>query len=246
LCLAIDEVITETAITPYDWVIVPGGEGVHAACEDPRILEWLRQQDKNTSRICSVCTGAFLLAHAGLLDGRSVTTHWEYAARLRKERPKVLMDADQIYCESGKYWTSAGVSAGIDLALALIEREHSSELAQRVARLLVVYLRRSGGQMQYSEPLKVQGRATAPFLALLEQLEKNLAHHWTVAEMAEVSNMSRRTFQRKFVEHFEVAPMELLSRLRAERLSTLPSDSIRAKDLRRWVGGRVPPAKLRG
>ncbi|WP_306437090.1 GlxA family transcriptional regulator [Bordetella genomosp. 9] len=218
-------------------LIVPGGDGVHRAAQDPAILQWLRACDLSTARTCSVCTGAFLLASAGFLDGRPVTTHWRNADRLRQAFPHLDVVDERIFCESGKYWTTAGVTAGIDLALTLIEHDCGIALAQRVARRLVVYLRRSGDQRQYSQTLRVQDRASAPFRDLIGSMEKSLAAPWTVDDMADRCNMSRRTFQRRFKQHFGVPPQELLKTLRQENAKLLlASGKLSRKDLARQVG----------
>lgn len=208
------------AVKPHT-VIVPGGDGIHRASADPGTLHWIRQQDAQTQRTCSVCTGAFLLASAGLLDGRRVTTHWRSAAQLQQRFPALTVTDELIFCRSDKYWTTAGVTAGIDLALTLIEEDCGVHIAQKVARRLVVYLRRGGDQRQYSQTLRAQDRAGEPFTGLLQQLEARLAHPWTVDEMADLCHMSRRTFQRKFKQAFGVPPLGVLKNLRTERYEAL-------------------------
>ena len=137
--------------------------------------------------------------------------------------PALRVQDDRIFIESGKYWTSAGVTAGIDLALALIERDHGATLSQQVARRLVVFMRRDGDQRQYSQSLRLQDRVAAPFRDLVEKIEARLSARWSVDDMADACHMSRRTFQRKFAAHFGVAPTEVLRRLREERASALQS-----------------------
>lgn len=218
-------------------LIVPGGEGVHAAAANLELLECIREHDRNTQRTCSVCTGAFLLADAGLLDGQRVTTHWRSAERLRQGFPKLSVVDEQIFCESGKYWTSAGVTAGIDLALALVERDCGMLVAQRVARRLVVYMRRTADQRQYSQILRLQDRAAAPFGSLIEKIEAQLALPWSVDDMAQECRMSRRTFQRKFKESFGVGPTDILKILRSEREQVLSkAGRLSKKEIARQVG----------
>ncbi len=220
-------------------LIVPGGEGVHAASGSLALLESLRAHDRSTERTCSVCTGAFLLAATGLLDGHRVTTHWRTADRLRQRFEQLQVVDEQIFCESGKYWTTAGVTAGIDLALALVERDCGVLVAQRVARRLVVYLRRTGDQRQYSQTLRLQDRAGAPFGRLIEKIEARLAQPWTVDDMAMECNMSRRTFQRKFKESFGVGPSDVLKSLRTEREhALLAAGQLSRKEISREVGLR--------
>ena len=229
--------LAESATTPLDVLIVPGGAGVYKAMQNNVLLEWVRDKDRSTHRTCSICTGAFLLAAAGLLNDRKVTTHWRSAARLQQEFPRLSVNDEMIYCESGKYWTTAGVSAGIDLALALIERDLGLELSQRVARRLVVYLRRSGDQRQYSQTLRLQDRASAPFSELIGQLEMRLDRVWSIDDMAHTCGMSRRTFQRKFLLHFGVPPTEALSALRREHAEILAhSGKLSHKEIARRVG----------
>lgn len=228
------------AMPAMDTLVVPGGPGVYAACDDPVLTAWLRETDARTARTCSVCTGAFLLAQAGLLDGLPVTTHWRSAVRLQERFPALRVDDDRIFCESGKYWTTAGVTAGIDFALALIERDLGPAVAQAVARRLVVYLRRPGGQRQYSRTLRAQGQASAPFRALMEQLQAGLERDWRVEDMAALCNMSRRSFQRKFTLQFGMPPMEALKQLRCERAAILAAPgALSGKQIRRETGLRA-------
>ena len=217
LKLAAERSLTHVVSNPPHTLIVPGGPGIHQTTGDHDILRWLSTMDGKTERTSSVCSGAFLLAAGGLLSNREATTHWRSAERLRTEYPKIQVDEDRIYIESGKYWTSAGVTAGIDLALALIERDVGELVAQRVARRLVVYLRRDGSQRQYSEAARVQDSATAPFGRLIATLQSDIGADWTIESMAELCHMSRRTFQRRFAEIMGEPPMTTVRRMREER-----------------------------
>ncbi|MFD4838923.1 GlxA family transcriptional regulator [Achromobacter sp. NPDC058515] len=216
-----DATFEEDGDAPIDMLFVPGGPGVDRASAHGETRAWLRRRDAGTGRTCSVCTGAFVLAAADLLNGRAVTTHWRSADRLRQLYPALRVEDDRIFIESGKYWTSAGVTAGIDLGLALIERDFGAALSQQVARRLVVFMRRNGDQRQYSQILRLQDRIAAPFRDLVEKMEARLSARWSVDDMADACHMSRRTFQRKFAAHFGVAPTEVLRRLREERASAL-------------------------
>ncbi|MGE8657194.1 MAG: GlxA family transcriptional regulator [Achromobacter sp.] len=202
---------------PIDMLFVPGGPGIDQASAHGETLAWLRRRGPQARRTCSVCTGAFLLAAAGLLDGRRVTTHWRSADRLRHLHPGLKVEDDRIYIESGAIWTSAGVNAGIDLALALIERDVGARVSHDVARRLMVFMRRNGDQRQYSQSLRLQNRLAAPLRDLVEKIEASLSARWSVDDMADACHMSRRTFQRKFAAHFGVTPSEVLRRLRFER-----------------------------
>ncbi|KNY10543.1 transcriptional regulator [Achromobacter piechaudii] len=237
LRMQVDGTFEHDGDSPIDMLFVPGGPGVDRASAHAETIAWLRRRDAVTPRTCSVCTGAFVLAAAGLLDGRAVTTHWRSADRLRQKYPALRVQDDRIFIESGKYWTSAGVTAGIDLALALIERDFGAALSQQVARRLVVFMRRDGDQRQYSHTLRLQDRVAAPFRDLVEKIEARLSARWTVDDMADACHMSRRTFQRKFAAHFGVAPTEVLRRLRQERADALQaSGKISKKAVRQHVG----------
>jgi len=243
LKIHVDHGLDAAAALPIDALVVPGGGGVYAACTDLQLVNWLRERDQATRRTCSVCTGAFLLAATGLLNGREVTTHWRSAERLQRDFPDLRVNDDRIYCESGKYWTTAGVTAGIDLALALIERDHGTDISQRVARRLVVHLRRDGDQRQYSQILRIQDRAAAPFRQLIELLQARLDHDWSVDVMADTCNMSRRTFQRKFAESFGMGPMAALNSLRLEQAKILASSGrLSGKEVQRHIRGTARTA----
>lgn len=222
--------------TVLDMIMVPGGPGAQKVAKDPVQLEWLRLMDKHTIRTCTVCTGAFAIAATGLVNQHRLTTHWRSSDLLRQMFPQVVVCDELIYCESGKYWSSAGVTAGMDLALALIEQDFGSDLAQRVARRLVVYLRRDGDQRQYSQLLRMQDKARAPFSVLISALEHRLDYAWSVADMAAKANMSVRTFQRKFTANFGVSPLIALNNLRQERAAILQQESgLTRKSLSRHV-----------
>ena len=238
LRMQVDCTFSEDGDGPVDMIVVPGGPGVERASAHGETRAWLRRRDAGTRRTCSVCTGAFLLACAGLLDGRVVTTHWRSADRLRQLYPALRVEDDRLYVDSGKYWTSAGVSAGIDLALALIERDHGPELSQQVARRLVVFMRRGGDQRQYSQTLRLQDRAGAPFRELVQKMEARLSARWSIDDMADACGMSRRTFQRKFIAHFGVAPTEVLRMLQRERAGAVQATGKMSKKEMEGTWGR--------
>ncbi|RSE82717.1 AraC family transcriptional regulator [Achromobacter denitrificans] len=244
LRMQVDGTFADDADAPIDTLLVPGGPGADLASAHRETQAWLRRRDPDTRRTSSVCTGAFVLAATGLLDGRAVTTHWRSATRLQSRYPALRVQDDRIFIESGKYWTSAGVTAGIDLALALIERDFGPDLSQQVARRLVVFMRRNGDQRQYSQTLRLQDRVAAPFRDLVEKMEAQLSARWSVDDMADACHMSRRTFQRKFVAHFGVAPTEVLRRLREERAAALDaSGKLSRKELARQFALRPGPRR---
>lgn len=199
-----------------DTLIVAGGPDMTPVTGNRKLLAWLRTMCRRTRRMGSICTGAFALAEAGLLDHRRATTHWMDADRLAKIYPKVLVDPDAIYVRDGKLFTSAGITAGMDLALALVEEDLGRDAALAVARMLVMYLKRPGGQSQFSTSLQAQateGRRLAP---LLSWLAVHYREPITVEAMAERAAMSDRTFARVFLAETGDTPAYYLEKLRLE------------------------------
>src|SRR5215467_2519117 len=168
-----------------DTLLVPGGPGVHTFRKDRKALAALQRLCMRSRRICAVCTGAFALAEIGLLNKRRVVTHWRSCAQLAEEFPEVCVDPEPLFIQAGKVWTTAGVTAGIDLTLTLIEQDHSAALATSVARRLVVYMKRPGGQQQYSEPLELQRGASEPYDSLLQTIASRPAASWDIEMLAE-------------------------------------------------------------
>jgi transcriptional regulator GlxA family with amidase domain len=199
-----------------DTLLVVGGIGVNAVVDDPLVLDWLRKMSGKVRRIGSVCTGAFLLAEAGLLDGRTATTHWSRAAELARSYPRVRVEDDRIWVRDGNVYTSAGVSAGMDLALALIEEDLGAEVALQVARAMVMYLRRPGDQSQYSAPLRLQAAQTPSVRALVAWAAENPANDLSVPALAKRVGKSPRQLTRVFQRELGVAPAEAVEQLRLE------------------------------
>ena len=181
----------------------------------PALRDYIRQAGGQSRRVAGVCTGAFLLADAGLLDGRSATTHWAHARTLQERYPEVMVDEDRIFIQDGSIWTSAGMSSAIDLTLALIEDDHSAELSRAIARKLVVYHRRPGGQSQFSALLKLEPRSDRVRRALIHAKE-HLRNPLTVEELAEAASLSPRQFSRLFREETGQSPAKAVERLRLE------------------------------
>ncbi len=200
---------------PLDTLVVCGGHGVQRAVEDAELVEWLIARASGARRVTSVCTGAFLLAAAGLLEGRRAVTHWAYCDDLAAIYPDIDVEADPIFIEDGKVWTSAGVTSGIDLMLALVERDHGRSLALSVARQIVVYLKRSGGQAQFSAELELQDRSDR-FDRLHAWLKDNLDGDLSVARLASSAGMSERSFNRRYKEATGVTPARAVERIRVE------------------------------
>lgn len=206
---------------PIDTLVVAGGADMDAAGGDEELLVHVRRLASDARRVTSVCSGAFLLAAAGLLDGRRATTHWAECDLLERAYPTVTVDPDAIYVHDGNVWSSAGVTAGIDLALALIADDHGREAAATVARQLVVYLRRSGGQAQFSALLAAQAADSEPMRDLLSWLPDHLVDDLSIPALADRVNLSERQFSRVFkaevgitpADHVETARLEAACRL---------------------------------
>lgn len=200
-----------------DTVVLPGGGGVDAARSDAELIGWIKAVAGTARRVVTVCTGAFLAAEAGLLDGRRVTTHWAFADRLAREFPAIDVDADPIFVRSSDaVWTAAGVTAGIDLALSLVEDDHGTEVAQTVARWLVLYLRRPGGQTQFAAPVWMPRAKRNSIRAVQEAIEAEPGGEHSVDELARRAAMSPRHFTRVFTAEVGEAPGQYVERIRTE------------------------------
>ena len=198
-----------------DTLVIAGGQGVMLAAQDSTLVDWLRSRANHARRVASVCTGAFLLGAAGLLDERRAVTHWEYCTELQRRYPRARVDPDPIFIQDGKVWTSAGVTAGIDLALALVEKDHGRALALAVARHLVVFLKRPGGQAQFSETLALQS-ADDRFSHLHAWIAGHLEAPLTLARLSSEVGMSERSFARRYHQATGLTPGRAIERLRVE------------------------------
>jgi transcriptional regulator GlxA family with amidase domain len=196
-------------------LIVAGGEGVHAAATCEKTLAFVRATAKRGVRVASVCSGAYILAEAGLLDGRRATTHWQRTRHFLSAYPKVKLEPDRIFVRDGNIWSSAGISAGIDLALAMAAEDYGDEIAQKTARQLVLYHRRSGGQSQFSSLLELKA-AGGRFGPLLAWAREHLDAPLTVEDLAEQAGMSSRHFTRAFIAETGTTPSKAVERLRIE------------------------------
>jgi transcriptional regulator GlxA family with amidase domain len=204
---------TPLARGPFDTVIVSGGEIARSNEALTKILAWLKKV--KARRIASVCSGAYFLAEAGLLDGRCATTHWASSDDFARNYPKVNLDAERIFVRDGNVWTSAGISSGIDLALALIEDDLGPEIARRTAQQLVVHQRRPGGQSQFSALVELGGR-TGRFAELIDWMRARLGEDLTVERLADQAAMSPRNFARVFAAETGATPAKAVERLRLE------------------------------
>jgi transcriptional regulator GlxA family with amidase domain len=251
---------TLEAAPRLDTVIVPGGSGLRLPLVNRKVADWILERAKTTRRIASVCTGIYGLAATGLLDGRNVTTHWRFAADVARRFPALKMKPNALFVKDQQFYTSAGVTAGIDLALALIEEDFGSKVALAAAREMVVYLKRSGGQEQYSEPLRFQSNASDRFAELVAWMTNNPTAEMSVETLARRASLSPRQFFRRFKEHFGSSPAMFVETLRlnearrrlsagepsidnvAESVGFTGADSFRRAFTRRF---RVTPSKFR-
>ena len=199
-----------------DMLVIPGGVG----CRDPhlqtRVLPWIRSLSAGGCKIISVCTGSFLFASTGLLDGKKATTHWDYTNVFKEQFPAIELVEDALFVDNGQLATSAGIASGIDLALKLIEDDFGAEVASSVARYLVVHFRRSGDQAQYSQPLRFQSKTDGRFSGLISWILDNLAEDLNIERLAERSGMSVRSFCRKFRGQTGQTPGKYVESLRLD------------------------------
>jgi transcriptional regulator GlxA family with amidase domain len=245
---------------PIDTLMVGGGFGVEKAADDAGLIRWIRSAARRSQRVCSVCTGSFLLAKAGLLEGRTVTTHWSGTAELAKRHPELTVDPNPIFVRDGDVWTSAGVTSGMDLSLALVEEGLGREVAAEVARWLVLFLQRPGGQAQFSSHLAAQLAERRPLRELQSWIADNLESDLRVEMLAERAAMSPRNFARFFRREIGLTPASYVEELRVERARQLLEESADPIELisvrcgfgtpetmRRAFGRRVgvPPAEYR-
>ena len=201
---------------PIDTLIISGGAGARRASTDPAMVRAVAKAAQRARRVASVCTGAFLLAAAGLLDGRRATTHWAFCDELARTYPKVRVEADPIYVRDGTLWTSAGVTAGIDLSLAMVEEDLGREVASLVARYLVVFVRRSGGQSQFSPPLQAQTAERAPLRDLQSWIVEHPDAPLDIPSLARRAALSERHFARVFRAEVGVSPATYVERVRVD------------------------------
>lgn len=199
-----------------DTLIAAGGSADAGFNADPALVDWIERRASSVRRLCSVCTGAFLLAAAGQLTGRRVTTHWGWAEQLQDLYPAIHVDADPLYIRDGKVWTSAGVTAGIDMTLALIDDDFGHSVAIQTARQLVMFIKRSGGQSQFSAPLAAQFHDSGTFAELHAWIAAHITEDLGVERLAAQSSMSPRTFARAYAARVGRTPAKTVELIRLE------------------------------
>lgn len=201
---------------PIDTLIVPGGAGVDVAMHRPRFVSWLQKTAPSVRRVASVCTGARLLAAAGLLRGLRATTHWRYCDVLARENPDTSVEPDSIFVRDGKVWTSAGVTAGMDLALAMVEQDHGRRLALAAARMMVIFLKRPGGQSQFSAQLAAQMAEREPLRDLQAWIVEHPDEDLRIEVLARRAAMSPRNFARAFTREVGMTPARFVEQARVD------------------------------
>ena len=199
-----------------DTLLIPGGDGAQTARYDKPLVDWIRVAARGSRRIATVCSGAFIAAQAGLLDGRTVTTHWARARQLADEYPRITVDPDPIYRRDGAVWTSAGVTAGIDLSLAIVDADYGTDIAQTVARWMVMFLHRPGGQTQFAAPVWVPRAARSDVRATQDYIDNHPSADHRLDLLAARASMSSRHFSRVFTAEVGETPARYVERVRVE------------------------------
>jgi transcriptional regulator GlxA family with amidase domain len=210
---------------PIDTLVIAGGTGAETGVYDEEFVAWIAEAGVRARRVASICTGAFLLAAAGLLDGKEAVTHWRFCDQLAKEFPKVKVRPEPIFLRDGSVYTSAGITAGIDLSLALVEEDHGHRVALDVARFLVMFLVRPGGQAQFSHTLSRQAVTSQPLRELQVWMLENLQADLSVDSLADRIGMSARHFTRVCLKETKMNPGQFVDRMRVEAAQQLIDSS---------------------
>lgn len=214
--------LADASAAPIDTLIIAGGDGVFELVGQDAVIGWIAAQHDECRRVASTCMGAFLTAQAGLLEGRAVTTHWRHVDELQRRFPGTRVNCDPLFIREGKMWSSAGVTAGIDLALAMVADDHGHEIAMQVAQALVVFLKRPGGQSQFSNVLNAQKHdADGTFSDLHAWIAANLEESLQVEHLAERAGMSPRSFARHYKQRTGLTPARAVERIRVDVAKSL-------------------------
>lgn len=215
----------ENFTKPLDTLLIAGGPDVTPLTKDKQFIDWIREMDEKVRRLCSICTGSFVLAQAGLLDGKRATTHWIALKEMQSGFPKIKVDCDALYIRDGHIATSAGITSGMDLALALVEEDYGKKLSLDVARMLVLYLKRPGGQSQFSVQLRQQIAEDRPLAGILKWIMENYRKSISVEQLADLAAMSPRNFTRVFVRETGVTPARYIEQCRLEQAIRMLEDT---------------------
>jgi len=231
---------------PIDTLMIAGGPGAETGIYDPFFLAWIEEAAKRSRRVASICTGVFLLGAAGLIDGKQVVTHWRFCDRLAKEFPRAIVRTEPIFTKDETVYTSAGITAGIDLALALVEEDHGHEVALNIAKFLVMYLVRPGGQAQFSHMLSHQAVTSKPLRELQVWMLENLREDLTVEKLADRLGMSPRHFTRVCLREMRMNPGQFVDRMRVEAAQQMiDSSNMGLKEIAEICGFRSADAMRR-
>lgn len=232
-------------LTSIDTLLIAGGntEGLEGLFKELTFLKWIEGVIKKTRRYGSVCTGAFILGQMGLLNKKTVATHWNSCAKLASLHPEAEVDNNSLFVNQGKLWTSAGVTTGIDMSLEMVAQDLGNEIANIIAKRLVLYAKRPGYQPQFSPLLSAQANAEPQFLKLIDWLKDHLDQNIDAPGMAEKMSMSERTFHRKFTECFRDTPRDYVEKLRLENVRNLLSSKASMKKIAS-LNGYSTPAQL--
>jgi transcriptional regulator GlxA family with amidase domain len=231
---------------PIDTLVIAGGPGAESGVYDANFVAWIAKVARQSRRVASICTGAFLLAEAGLLDGKQAVTHWNFCDRLAREYPNIIVRPEPIYLRDGSIYTSAGITAGIDLSLALVEEDHGHETALKIARFLVMFLVRPGGQAQYSHMLSHQAISSQPLRELQVWMLQHLREDLTVESLAERIRMSARHFTRVCLRETGMNPGQFVDRMRVEAAQQIiDSSSLGLKEIADSCGFKSADAMRR-
>jgi transcriptional regulator GlxA family with amidase domain len=234
----VTEAICDVESQIMDTVLVAGGseEGLRALAQDEAVRDWMTRAARRARRFGSVCSGTFVLAHFGIIRGKRVATHWEGTALLGKHYPDLQVDANALYVEDGRVWTSAGVTTGIDMCLALVARDLGEPVANAIAQRLVLYARRPGYQSQFSPVLAAQARADSAFSDLIDWIREHLGEPLDVERLAERAGMSPRTFHRRFVEATGETPGRFIETIRLDHARQLLQTRASLKEIAAKAG----------
>jgi transcriptional regulator GlxA family with amidase domain len=229
-----------------DTLVIAGGPGAETGSYDPDFVHWIKDAAKRSRRVASICTGTFLLGAAGLIDGRKVVTHWKFCDRLAREFPRAMVNPEPIFLQDGPIYTSAGIAAGIDLSLALVEEDQGHAVALSIARFLVMFLVRPGGQAQFSHMLSHQAVTSKPLRELQVWMMENLREDLTVEKLADRLGMSARHFTRVCLKEVRMNPGEFVDRLRVEAAQQMiDSSNMGLKEIANGCGLQTADAMRR-